>query len=826
MLLTISAHKPDGTLYLDEITGENPVVRALAAGATLREDAGQMFGFKPGPLLDGWVKVRSTSTRSLNGYVSYSIPQTGSLAAVSFGFPQTRAVFSHLATTLGFFTGVAMLNPGALLADVKVLVLDPQGNVLGSFSSVLRPGERISKLITELVSASDGQPRGVIWVKSSLPIYLTSLFGTLDGATGLPKTLANIPSQVSPEEYNPDEGLPELTVTPPLAFVSKGGTQTFRIQGGTGTPNWEVGGGPGSGTITSGNSLSTYDAPSMIPAPLPVTVTAERVEGIAGASLDVLDPQSLFQNLGVVQSVVYLEGLQQLYAAQLRVLGGLVLKGAGSEISDIVAIAPDGSQNTIIDYPDENITKMVPFKAIDGKEYLLLAGRRGDRIIRLDPISLDSRDLVTGINEPTALAFDGNGNLVVAVAETPPFRTIPRRVLGDDLSPAAGLEQPLQPPPVSSETVSHPGSAAGFDPPPTFQVVPGQTTGIAPDFCTGDIYFSQAQAGSVHRIDQLTGQSEPILQGLNNPGQLHGFYRREVGCPFSFQMLITERGANQITLFSPSQLFSEKWIDSQATTDLIFLTEGNPYTDQDQVILSQLHQGLAVRGPSPMLGELVSVAADYLYDPLPTNPPLSCGGTIDFADPNLAQVVRQALNLPQGAPITCQQAQALTSLNARSRGIRDLEGIQFMTGLQQLLIGTNSIFDVRALADLIALDFLELRANTIDDISPLAALTALQVLDLTSNNVRALTPLTKLGNLARLEVAENAVQDLDPLAGLSKLSELRLRGNDISVVVALTDLKNLNFVDLQDNPLNLSACPTILELEQGGAQILKDINCN
>ena len=154
VLLTISAHKPDGTLYLDEITGENPVVRALAAGATLREDAGQMFGFKPGPLLDGWVKVRSTSTRSLNGYVSYSIPQTGSLAAVSFGFPQTRAVFSHLATTLGFFTGVAMLNPGALLADVKVLVLDPQGNVLGSFSSVLRPGERISKLITELVSAS------------------------------------------------------------------------------------------------------------------------------------------------------------------------------------------------------------------------------------------------------------------------------------------------------------------------------------------------------------------------------------------------------------------------------------------------------------------------------------------------------------------------------------------------------------------------------------------------------------------------------------------------------------------------------------------------
>ncbi len=287
----------------------------------------------------------------------------------------------------------------------------------------------------------------------------------------------------------------------------------------------------------------------------------------------------------MVQSVVYLEGLQQLYAAQLRVLGGLVLKGAGSETSDIVAIAPDGSQNTIIDYPGENITKMVPFKAIDGKEYLLMAGRRGDRIIRLDPISLDSRDLVTGINGPTALAFDGNGNLVVAVTETPPIRTIPRRVLGEDLSPVAGLEQ-------------------------------------------------------------------------------------------------------------------------------------------------RLH------------------------------------------------------------------------------------------------VGTNSIFDVRALADLTSLDFLELRANVISDISAPAALTALQVLDLTSNSVFDLTSLAKLGNLERLEVAENAVQDLDPLASLSKLSELRLRGNNISVVAPLSDLTNLNFVDLQGNPLNQGECTIISGLEEDGVQVVKDIDCN
>lgn len=82
VIVTITAHRPDGTLYGVEQLRTNPVTRALNAGAVLRENVEELFGFFGAGPLDGWLEVTSTS-ESINGTLSYAIPENNSLAALT-----------------------------------------------------------------------------------------------------------------------------------------------------------------------------------------------------------------------------------------------------------------------------------------------------------------------------------------------------------------------------------------------------------------------------------------------------------------------------------------------------------------------------------------------------------------------------------------------------------------------------------------------------------------------------------------------------------------------------------------------------------------------
>ncbi|HEY3129920.1 MAG TPA: DUF11 domain-containing protein, partial [Acidobacteriota bacterium] len=207
--VTVTAYRADGTPYASPNLKNNPVTRTLEAGGSLREDVEAMFGFTGPNALDGWIQAQS-SAAAINGYVTYGLPSIGSLAAVAgSGQGRTRAIFSHIATSQGFFNGIAILNSGTgagaksavTAANVRVLAIRPNGQILGSYDTVLQPRQRISKLIDELIPAAAGQSGGLIWVKSDSPVNLTSLFGTSNGAV-----LANIPAQPAPDSYNPDSG--------------------------------------------------------------------------------------------------------------------------------------------------------------------------------------------------------------------------------------------------------------------------------------------------------------------------------------------------------------------------------------------------------------------------------------------------------------------------------------------------------------------------------------------------------------------------------------------------------------------------------------------
>lgn len=72
----------------------------------------------------------------------------------------TRAVFSHVANALNFFTGIALYNPGSHPAEVTVEVFSDQGVMTGQTSFQLGRASRISKLLAELVPSTAGQAGG------------------------------------------------------------------------------------------------------------------------------------------------------------------------------------------------------------------------------------------------------------------------------------------------------------------------------------------------------------------------------------------------------------------------------------------------------------------------------------------------------------------------------------------------------------------------------------------------------------------------------------------------------------------------------------------
>ena len=571
VIVTIKAHRPDGTLYDQQDLQTNPVNRVIQPGGHLGEDLEAMFGFSGEETLEGWLEIEATS-EALFGAMSYSVPVVGSIASVS-GAAQglRRVLFSHIATDLGFFTGVAFLNSGALAANVQVVAFRPDGTRIGSFATVLRPGERVSKLIEELIDGAAGQAGGFIWVKSDVPIYLTSIFGSL--ASGV---FANIPPQQAPTLFEPDSGGEEIRLKPPLAILEPGSLQSFEAEGLDGPLEWTVNGAVGGnttvGTITGEGG---YRAPALIPEDQPVTVAANSETAAVGASVDVLSSEVFRSDLGILQSVAYLGGLQKLFTAELVAaasppgFAGPVQAASSTRIVDVTAQVPQ----TLTLIQGEEVAKMIAFDGEDGDEYLLMSATNSGRILRLDPRSGAFTEVASGLKQPTVLALDAiSGDLLVA--EETEVSSIPLVSLNIGLAGSRSLTDQAPP---DKKTV----------------VVLGNGL-IAVDQCTGNIYASLPRKGELAEFVRFTGSLRTIRRDLENPGPLLGFYRSLTGCPYSFHLLVPERGAGRILLAIPAIGEIRPWIDVSGVVDIIFLKEGNPFAPEGGVILAREDAGLAL----------------------------------------------------------------------------------------------------------------------------------------------------------------------------------------------------------------------------------------
>ena len=126
---------------------------------------------------------------AINGSVRYGVVATGSEAAVAaLPAARKRAVFSHLATVEGFFTGFAAYNSSSAASNLRVMAFTEAGVELGLFDTVLGPGQRIAELLTNIMPGAAGQNGGYVWAEGSQPLHFSSLFGSSNSTL-----LANVP---------------------------------------------------------------------------------------------------------------------------------------------------------------------------------------------------------------------------------------------------------------------------------------------------------------------------------------------------------------------------------------------------------------------------------------------------------------------------------------------------------------------------------------------------------------------------------------------------------------------------------------------------------
>lgn len=130
-------------------------------------------------------------TPSVTGSLRFSAADGSGSAALPLITSQVSDfVYSHVAEAAGYWTGVAILNTNSTPASMTLEVFKADGTSVGTAPLTLQPGEKIAKLLHELVPATLGQSGGWIHIISDQPVSSFSLFGSYNGLS-----LSAIPPQ-------------------------------------------------------------------------------------------------------------------------------------------------------------------------------------------------------------------------------------------------------------------------------------------------------------------------------------------------------------------------------------------------------------------------------------------------------------------------------------------------------------------------------------------------------------------------------------------------------------------------------------------------------
>lgn len=155
--------------------------------------------------------------------------------------------------------------------------------------------------------------------------------------------------------------------------------------------------------------------------------------------------------------------------------------------------------------------------------------------------------------------------------------------------------------------------------------------------------------------------------------------------------------------------------------------------------------------------------------------------------------------------------------------VKSIEGLQYATNTERILLPYNVISDLKPITNLTNLKILHLGDNKLTTIDKLARLTNLESLNLELNfnisdisvvknfpelkylnlghssisDISSLKGLTNMENALILE--NNKIEDISSLANMTKLKELAISSNNISDISVLKNLRNLKILRLSNN---------------------------
>ena len=156
----------------------------------------------------------------------------------------------------------------------------------------------------------------------------------------------------------------------------------------------------------------------------------------------------------------------------------------------------------------------------------------------------------------------------------------------------------------------------------------------------------------------------------------------------------------------------------------------------------------------------------------------------------------------------------IAKIDLSNRGIKGLEGVQYLQNLVSLNLRDNAITSIAPLEKLHKLRKLNLRGNGIGDILPLANLLKLESLNLRDNPIKDLSPIRNLSRIKDLNLSGiNVAEQLDLLEKFPELIKLNLRNSSVSDITIVSELMARKRIqndpiagikaelDIRDNPI-------------------------
>ncbi|MBK7091992.1 MAG: hypothetical protein IPH59_09785 [bacterium] len=175
---------------------------------------------------------------------------------------------------------------------------------------------------------------------------------------------------------------------------------------------------------------------------------------------------------------------------------------------------------------------------------------------------------------------------------------------------------------------------------------------------------------------------------------------------------------------------------------------------------------------------------------------------VSFPDDGLEEAIRDNIHKHIG-PILQSDLTALVFLDANSRGIEDLTGIEQCTKLQVAFLSGNEISDLSPLSNLPELFALQVNGNDVADISPIAGMDQMTVLFLDVNPLSSIAPISEMTGFHILSIRQ---------CGLT----------DLTAIVANANIADADTVMVPENPLSQTALnEQIPALEARGVTVVR-----